>query len=179
MTEAAITYQPIGVIRSDHLIEEKTPIQPAYASGCKGRAEVFAEFAEGRRDLEGFSHVYRIYHFHRCGPTKLLVKPFLQDVERGVFATRAPCRPNAVGLSVVELVRREGNVLHIRNVDILDGTPFWISSLTARNSTASIPPATGGRTKWTRKRPGEEGGVGIQDSAGGGARRDSPEGGDS
>jgi tRNA-Thr(GGU) m(6)t(6)A37 methyltransferase TsaA len=124
MTEAAIAYTPIGVIRTDHLIAEKTPIQPACAGGCKGRAEILPEFAEGMRDLEGFSHVYLIYHFHRCGPTKLLVKPFLQDVERGVFATRAPCRPNAIGLSVVELVRREGNVLHINNVDILDDTPL-------------------------------------------------------
>jgi tRNA-Thr(GGU) m(6)t(6)A37 methyltransferase TsaA len=124
MTEAAIIYTPIGVIRTDHLIAEKTPIQPAWAGGCKGRAEIFPEFAEGLRDLEGFSHVYLIYHFHRCGPMKLFVKPFLQDVERGVFATRAPCRPNAIGLSVVELVRREGNVLHINNVDILDGTPL-------------------------------------------------------
>lgn len=124
MRESVITYSPIGVIRSDHLIEDQTPIQPAYASNCKGRAEIFPEFAEGLQDLEGFSHIYLVYHFHRCGPTRLLVKPFLQDVLRGVFATRAPCRPNAVGLSVVELVRREGNILHIGNVDILDGTPL-------------------------------------------------------
>jgi tRNA-Thr(GGU) m(6)t(6)A37 methyltransferase TsaA len=124
MTEAVITYRPIGVIRSDHLVEDRTPIQPAYASGCRGRAEVFPPFAGGLRDLEGFSHVYLIYHFHRCGPARLLVKPFLQDVERGVFATRAPCRPNAIGLSIVELVRREGNVLYIDRVDILDGTPL-------------------------------------------------------
>jgi tRNA-Thr(GGU) m(6)t(6)A37 methyltransferase TsaA len=124
MTEIAITYKPIGVIRSDHLIEEQTPIQPAYASGCRGRVEIFPQFTEGLRDLEGFSHVYLIYHFHRCEQTRLLVKPFLQDVERGVFATRAPCRPNAVGLSVVKLVRREGNVLYVNDVDILDGTPL-------------------------------------------------------
>ena len=85
---------------------------------------MFPEFAAGLRDLEGFSHVYLIYHFHQAGPAKLLVKPFLQDVERGIFATRAPCRPNAIGLSVVELVRREGNVLHLGGVDILDGTPL-------------------------------------------------------
>ena len=179
MTEAAITYRPVGVIRSDHLIEEKTPIQPAYASGCKGRAEIFPEFAEGLRDLEGFSHVYRIYHFHRCGPTKLLVKPFLQDVERGGFATRAPCRPNAVGLSVVNWFAARGTSCISTTWTSWTAPPFWISSLTPRNSTASIPPATGGRTKWTRKRPGEKGGVGRQDSAGGGARRDSPDGGDS
>ena len=124
MRESAITYRPIGVIRSEHVAAEETPIQPAYAKGCKGRAEVFPEFAAGLRDLEGFSHVCLIYHFHQAGPPKLLVKPFLQDIERGVFSTRAPCRPNAVGLSIVELVRREGNVLHLDGVDILDGTPL-------------------------------------------------------
>ena len=124
MSENVITYKPIGVIRSEHLAVEETPIQPVYAKGCKGRAEVSAEFADGLRDLEGFSHIYLIYHFHRAGPARLMVKPFLQDVERGVFATRAPSRPNAIGLSVVELVCREGNVLHLDGVDILDGTPL-------------------------------------------------------
>ena len=124
MRETAITYRPIGVIRSEHVSAEETPIQPAYAKGCKGRAEVFPEFTSGLRDLEGFSHIYLIYHFHNARPAKLTVKPFLQDIERGVFATRAPSRPNAVGLSIVELVRREGNVLHLDGVDILDGTPL-------------------------------------------------------
>jgi tRNA (adenine37-N6)-methyltransferase len=124
MSEAVISYKPIGVIRSEHHTAEKTPIQPTYAKGCKGRAEIFPEFAEGLRDLDGFSHVYLIYHFHQSGSARLLFKPFLQDVERGVFATRAPCRPNAIGLSVVELVSHEGNVLHLDGVDILDGTPL-------------------------------------------------------
>lgn len=119
-----IEYRSIGVIRSAHVRPEQTPIQPVYAEGCEGRAEVDPEFAAGLRDLEGFSHVYLIYHFHRMGRPQLIVKPFLQDEERGVFATRAPCRPNAIGLSVVRLVRREGNVLHLDNVDILDGTPL-------------------------------------------------------
>ena len=99
-------------------------VQPVYAKGCKGQAEIFQEFSGGLRDLDGFSHVYLIYHFHRAEPAQLIVRPFLQDVERGVFATRAPCRPNAIGLSVVELVRCEGNVLHLEGVDILDGTPL-------------------------------------------------------
>ena len=124
MRETAITYRPIGIIRSEHRAAEETPIQPAYAKGCKGRVEVFPEFAPGLRDVEGFSHIYLVYHFHKAGPAKLRVKPFLQDVERGVFATRAPCRPNAVGLSIVELIRREGNVLYLDGVDILDGTPL-------------------------------------------------------
>jgi tRNA-Thr(GGU) m(6)t(6)A37 methyltransferase TsaA len=124
MNETSIIYRPIGIIRSEHTSTDETPIQPVYASGCAGSAEIFPEYAEGLRDLDGFSHIYLIYHFHRAGPPKLMVKPFLQDVERGVFATRAPSRPNPIGLSVVELVRREGNVLHLANVDVLDGTPL-------------------------------------------------------
>ena len=124
MSEPVITYRAIGVIRSEYRTAQETPIQPAYAKGSRGRAEIFTEFAEGLRDLEGFSHVYLIYHFHQAEITKLMVKPFLQDIKRGVFATRAPCRPNAIGLSVVELVRRDNNVLYLDGVDILDGTPL-------------------------------------------------------
>jgi tRNA-Thr(GGU) m(6)t(6)A37 methyltransferase TsaA len=116
-----------------HSVADQTPIQPAYASGCKGRVEILPELAEGLRDLEGFSHVYLIYHFHRSGPARLVVQPFLQDSERGVFATRATCRPNPVGMSFVEWVSREGNVLEIHNVDTLDGTPLLdIKPYTAR-----------------------------------------------
>jgi tRNA-Thr(GGU) m(6)t(6)A37 methyltransferase TsaA len=124
MRESRIAYKPIGTIHSEHTIAEETPIQPAYAKGCRGRAEIFPEYEEGLRDLDGFSHVYLIYHFHLSESVKLIVKPFLQDVERGVFATRAPSRPNAIGLSIVELVSREKNVLYLDGVDILDGTPL-------------------------------------------------------
>ena len=122
--KASIGYRPIGVLRSEHTVAQETPIQPAYAKGCRGRAEVFPEFAEGLADLDGFSHIYIIYHFHQAPAPKLKVKPFLQDVERGVFATRSPARPNSIGLSVVELVRREGNVLYLDGLDVLDGTPL-------------------------------------------------------
>jgi tRNA (adenine37-N6)-methyltransferase len=111
------------VVHSQHVVAEETPVQPVYAAGCRGQVEIFPEFADGLRDVEGFSHIYVIYHLHRAGPAKLTLKPYLQDVDRGVFATRAPHRPNPIGLSVVEVVRREGNVLHIEGVDILDGTP--------------------------------------------------------
>jgi len=123
-SDVAVTYRPIGVLRSEHTVAGQTPIQPAYAKGCQGRAEVLPEFAEGLTDLEGFSHVYIIYHFHQAQPAKMKVKPFMQDAEHGVFATRAPCRPNPIGISIVELVRREGNVLYIDGVDVLDGTPL-------------------------------------------------------
>jgi tRNA-Thr(GGU) m(6)t(6)A37 methyltransferase TsaA len=119
-----IVYRPIGVIRSEHTEPERTPIQPVYCEGCQGRAEVLPEFAAGLRDLESFSHIYLVYHLHKADGPRLVVKPFLQDVERGVFATRAPCRPNPIGLSIVKLVRREGNILHLDGVDVLDGTPL-------------------------------------------------------
>jgi tRNA (adenine37-N6)-methyltransferase len=124
MNETIITYTPIGIIRSEHTTLEKIPIQPVYAKGCRGRAEIFPEYGDGLCDLEGFSHIYLIYHLHLAGPAKLKVKPFLQDVVRGVFATRAPCRPNAIGLSIVELINHDGNVLYLDGVDILDGTPL-------------------------------------------------------
>jgi tRNA-Thr(GGU) m(6)t(6)A37 methyltransferase TsaA len=129
----AIVFHPIGIIHSDHIDAERTPIQPVYACNCTGRAEVYPEFAEGLRDIEGFSHIYLLYSFHRSATAKLVVKPFLQDVERGIFSTRAPCRPNAIGLSIVTLIRREGNMLHLEGVDILDGTPLLdIKPYTAR-----------------------------------------------
>jgi tRNA-Thr(GGU) m(6)t(6)A37 methyltransferase TsaA len=119
-----VTYRPIGVLRSEHTVAQETPIQPAYAKGCKGRAEVLPEFTAGLADLDGFSHIYIIYHFDRAPAPRLKVKPFLQDVERGVFATRSPARPNPIGISVVELVRREGNTLYLDGLDVLDGTPL-------------------------------------------------------
>lgn len=119
-----MSYELIGIIRSMHTVPEQTPIQPVYARGCLGRAEVLPEYAEGLKDLDGFSHIILIYHFHRADSVLLTVRPFLQDVERGVFSTRAPCRPNPIGMSIVELVRREGTTLHLDGVDILDGTPL-------------------------------------------------------
>jgi len=122
--DRTISYRPIGIIRSPFIRAEDAPIQPRYAADAAGRAEILPEFEAGLTDLEGFSHIILIYHLDRSGPARLRVKPFLQDVERGVFATRAPCRPNPMGLSVVELIRREGGVLHLRGVDVLDGTPL-------------------------------------------------------
>ncbi len=129
----SVTYRPIGIIHSAHRVPEETPIQPVFARGCTGSVELFEEFAEGLRDVEGFSHLYLLFHFHCSGAPNLLVKPFLQDVERGVFATRFPCRPNSIGLSIVALTRREGRFLYLDGVDILDGTPLLdIKPYTAR-----------------------------------------------
>jgi tRNA-Thr(GGU) m(6)t(6)A37 methyltransferase TsaA len=133
MPSAAVTFHPIGVIRSGHTDAEQIPIQSVFAEGCEGRVEILPEFAEGLDGLEGFSHIYLLYHLHQAGVARLRVKPFLKDVELGVFATRSPNRPNAIGLSIVKLLRRRGNVLYLDGVDILDGTPLLdIKPYTAR-----------------------------------------------
>lgn len=119
-----LSFTPIGVIRSEHADPERTPIQPVYARECKGRAEIDPRYADGLRDIEGFSHLYLLYFFDRAPAGALLVKPFLQDAEHGIFATRSPRRPNAIGLSIVHLLRREGTVLYLEGVDVLDGTPL-------------------------------------------------------
>jgi tRNA-Thr(GGU) m(6)t(6)A37 methyltransferase TsaA len=119
-----ITLEPLGYIRSEHTKLEEIPIQPVFAQGCAGRAEVLSEYEEGLRDIEGFSHVFIFYWFHKSSPPKLTVKPFLEDSQHGVFATRAPCRPNPIGFSLVRLIKREGNILFLEDVDILDGTPI-------------------------------------------------------
>ena len=124
MNSSCVTFHSIGVLRSPHTQPEATPIQPVYADDCPGRAELLPEFADGLADLEGFSHVYLLYWLHRAPPARLRVRPFLQDIERGIFATRFPGRPNPLGLSLVRLVRREGCVLHFCGADMLDGTPL-------------------------------------------------------
>lgn len=121
---ASIVYTPIGVIRSEHREPEKTPIQPVYARGCNGRAEILPQYVEGLKDLDGFSHLLLLYHFHRAGEPLLTVVPFTDDQPRGLFSTRSPRRPNPIGLSLVRLLRIEGATLHLSDVDILDGTPL-------------------------------------------------------
>jgi tRNA-Thr(GGU) m(6)t(6)A37 methyltransferase TsaA len=122
--EVDIVYQPIGIIHSPFVSVEHMPVQPVGAAGIRGGVELFAEFAAGLKDLEGFSHIILLYHFHRVGEPRLIVMPFLDVEPHGVFATRAPTRPNSIGLSVVKLLGVESNLLHIENVDILDGTPL-------------------------------------------------------
>lgn len=100
------------------------PIQPKAGKDVKGTVEVFPQYAQGLSDLEGFSHIVLIYHFHLSRGFSLEVKPYLDEKLRGVFATRAPSRPNPVGISVVRLLKREKEKLFIQNIDIVDGTPL-------------------------------------------------------
>ncbi len=114
----------IGLVHTPHKQAAGTPVQAALAEGVAGTVEVFPEFAAGLRDLDGFERVWLVYWFDRASPAKLVVKPYLDTRERGLFATRAPSRPNPIGVSAVRLVRIEGNVLHVEGVDVLDGTPL-------------------------------------------------------
>lgn len=119
-----VVLQPIGVLRTPHRVPERTPVQPVYARGCSGLAEVWPAYRAGLRDLDGFSHVLLLYHLHRAGPAQLTVHPFTGDRPCGVFATRHPQRPNALGLSLVRLLGVEAGVLRLLDVDMLDGSPL-------------------------------------------------------
>lgn len=119
-----VTYRPIGVIHSPFAERGGMPIQAAFAEGASGTVELEPEYVPGLRDLAGFSHIILVYHFHLSKGYALQVKPFLEDRVHGVFATRAPRRPNAIGISVVRLERVEGNMLHVTGVDVVDGTPL-------------------------------------------------------
>jgi tRNA-Thr(GGU) m(6)t(6)A37 methyltransferase TsaA len=119
-----INYKAIGIIQSPFKEPKGTPIQPTAAKDITGVIEIYPEYVEGLKDVEGFSHLILIYHFHLVKDASLLVKPFLDNELHGIFATRSPSRPNSIGFSVVRLTRVEGNKLHIQDVDIVDGTPL-------------------------------------------------------
>jgi tRNA-Thr(GGU) m(6)t(6)A37 methyltransferase TsaA len=119
-----IVYQPIGIIHSPFQNIQGMPIQPTGAKGTAGTIEIYPELAEGLKDLEGFSHIILIYHFHLSKGYSLKVKPFMDEDLRGVFATRAPKRPNPIGISIVRLLKIEDTIIHIEDIDIVDGTPL-------------------------------------------------------
>lgn len=116
--------KPIGIIHSPFKALDGMPIQPTGAADVKGRVDVFEEYRAGLKDLDGFSHIILLYQFHRSRGFDLTVVPFMDSTPRGLFATRAPKRPNPIGFSVVQLDKIEGGRMHIRKVDILDGTPL-------------------------------------------------------
>ena len=135
-----IQYQPVGIIRTPFKTPEGTPIQPQGAAGVEGTVEVFPEYVAGLSDLQGFSHIYLIYHFHLAKPFSLQVKPFLDDKSHGLFATRAPSRPNPIGISIVELISIENFRLNIRDIDVVDNTPLldikpYVPDFDAREAT--------------------------------------------
>ena len=119
-----IHYESIGVLNSPHKNIADMPIQPSGANGIRGTITLKEKYIEGLIDLEEFSHIYVLYHFHQAKEAQLTVTPFMDEIGHGIFATRAPRRPNAIGLSVLKLTTIIGCQLQIENVDILDGTPI-------------------------------------------------------
>jgi tRNA-Thr(GGU) m(6)t(6)A37 methyltransferase TsaA len=116
--------EPIGVIRSPFHSKDECPIQPLYAQDAVGTVEVFEAFSGGLKDVELFTHLFLVYAFDRAGAVELVRPTFLDDEPHGVFASRHPCRPSRIGLSVVELVELSGRVLTVRGIDVLDETPL-------------------------------------------------------
>ena len=119
-----IRYRPIGVIHTPFTNIVGMPIQPAGAKGIRGTIRLDSRWVAGLKDLAGFSHLILVYLFHLSEGFRLRVKPFMDDRLRGVFATRAPRRPNPIGISVVKLLGVKGRTLRVENVDMVDGTPL-------------------------------------------------------
>jgi tRNA (adenine37-N6)-methyltransferase len=119
-----IIYKSIGVIHTSFNSLDEMPIQPTSDASGPGVIEVFSEYADALRDLEGFSHIYLLYHFHKVRQSQLIVTPFLDSKPHGIFATRAPTRPNPLGLSLVKLVRIDHSQVYVEGTDVLNGTPL-------------------------------------------------------
>ncbi|MFP4415982.1 MAG: tRNA (N6-threonylcarbamoyladenosine(37)-N6)-methyltransferase TrmO [Chitinivibrionales bacterium] len=119
-----IEFSPIGIVHTPFKKREGMPIQPPGAAGAKGTIELFPEYHEGLKDLDGFSHIILLYFFHRSEGYTLRPVPFMDTQPRGLFSTRAPRRPNSIGLSTVEVYAVEEGVIHVGNIDVLDETPL-------------------------------------------------------
>ena len=136
-----VRYKPIGILHSPFKKPQNVPIQSAASKGIKGSAEVTHEYVEGLKDLEGFSHIILVYHCHLSRDYSLTVKPYLDDKNlHGVFSTRAPSRPNPIGISIVRLTKIEDNIVYIQDLDIIDGTPLldikpYVPEFDQRNAT--------------------------------------------
>lgn len=115
---------PIGTIHTPYTTKEECPIQPLYSAFAIGTVELFGEYEAGLKDIESFSHLYLLYALDRANEIKMVRATFLDDEEHGIFASRHPARPNAIGLSIVKLLSRKGAILTVEGVDMLDGTPL-------------------------------------------------------
>lgn len=119
-----VVYSPIGIILSPFKEPKMTPIQAVAAKGIEGKVEIFPKYSEGLKDIEGFSYIILIYHFHLSRGPRLTAKPYLDATEHGIFTIRSPRRPNPIGISTVRLKKIKNNILYIEDVDIVDRTPL-------------------------------------------------------
>ena len=119
-----VIYRSIGTVRSPFTQPAGMPIQPSRAHGAEGRLELEPEFWSGLKDLDGFSHLLLASHLHRTGAAQLQVVPFLDTQPRGIFATRAPARPNPIAISLLRILGVEPGRVLVADLDLLDGTPI-------------------------------------------------------
>ena len=119
-----IKIKSIGLIRTPYRKPKGIPIQGKFEKDVTGRAEIFLEYQQGLKDIEGFSHIVLIYYFDRSKDEKLISRPFLEDESHGIFAIRSPHRPNHIGFSIVKIEKVENNIVTFSEVDMLDGTPL-------------------------------------------------------
>jgi len=124
MNNEKILFKSIGIIHSPHKELSKIPIQPVYCEGIEGKVVLNDQYIEGLKGLAEFSHIYLFFYFNKSEKTCLQVKPYISDEKYGIFATRAPHRPNKLGMSLVRLQKIENNILYVNDIDILDGTPL-------------------------------------------------------
>ena len=124
MMEKEIKLKPIGIIHTPYKEPKGIPIQGGFEKDATGQIEIFPEYQQGLKDIEGFSHLILIYYFDRAREEKLVGRPFLEDEPHGIFAIRSPMRPNHIGVSIVKLERVENNIITFSEVDILDNTPL-------------------------------------------------------
>jgi len=145
--------KPIGIIRSPYASKEEAPIQGAFRPEGKGTVEVYPEYGAGLKDIEGFSHIFLLYQFDRASEVRMVRKTFLDDDDvHGLFASRHPCRPNGIGLTIVRLLSRREHILEVGGIDVLDQTPLLdIKPYIPRFD--CYPDAQEGWTANKRKRP--------------------------
>ncbi|MDD5084810.1 MAG: tRNA (N6-threonylcarbamoyladenosine(37)-N6)-methyltransferase TrmO [Candidatus Omnitrophica bacterium] len=137
--------KPIGTIHTPFKRKKGTPIQP-FKSKAAGKIELFKKYQDGLNDIEGFSHIILIYRFHKSKGFCLKVKPFMDSKLRGLFATRYPRRPNQIGLTIVKLLGRKGNVLFVKGIDVIDGAPL----LDVKPYVPEFGPKTSVRIGWLK-----------------------------
>ena len=122
MTE--IIFRPIGIVKTEFESKRGIPVQVVHGSDKTGRVEIYEQYVEGLKDLDDFSHIHLLYHFHNHKDYKLTVIPYLDTIPRGLFSTRAPKRPNGIGMSLVEVIKVRGNIIEFRGVDMINNTPL-------------------------------------------------------
>ena len=147
-----VVLSPIGIIHTSIESKEDAPVQGAFCPKTKGELEIFPQYHDGLKDIELFSHIILLYHFHQAGEVEMVRQTFLDDTPHGVFASRHPCRPNGIGITTVKLAGRDGNTLYVEGIDVLDGTPLIdIKPYVPRFD--SFPNASEG---WLKNRPNRQ-----------------------